>query len=68
MIIKKTIRYRVRRCDGCNRALSWREMMYSSGVCPHCGHLSDGTVCDTNDEMGSCEVIDWWRTVRSLFR
>jgi hypothetical protein len=34
------------RCVGCSSALSEYDRLYSDGVCPKCGHQSDGTICD----------------------
>jgi transcription initiation factor IIE alpha subunit len=34
------------RCVECLRLLTWIEHMDSHGVCPHCGHVSRGTICE----------------------
>lgn len=40
---KHHVRYR---CVECGVRLSFDEMMGSHGVCPYCGHVDEGTVCD----------------------
>jgi predicted RNA-binding Zn-ribbon protein involved in translation (DUF1610 family) len=47
----------VYRCTKCKARLSNHELMYSSGVCPYCGHVTPtrGTVCDYEK---SVEQID----------
>ena len=33
-------------CVECGQSLSFGQVMGSEGVCPLCGHVSKGTVCD----------------------
>lgn len=41
-------KWRVRNtCVLCGQTLSWHEKMQSLGCCPHCGHYSGSTICDT---------------------
>lgn len=37
----------VHKCVGCREPLTSREQYYSQGVCPHCGYVTVGTICDT---------------------
>lgn len=39
--------YKINVCIKCHNKLGDYTMMYSSGVCPDCGHDSDSTICDT---------------------
>lgn len=34
------------RCAACKEKLSFSQIMYSHGICPKCGHVTNGTVCD----------------------
>lgn len=34
-------------CVGCKLQLSKKQMLYSDGICPHCGYASAGTICDS---------------------
>jgi predicted RNA-binding Zn-ribbon protein involved in translation (DUF1610 family) len=34
-------------CLGCGEALTPNERLLSDGVCPKCGDISQGTICDT---------------------
>lgn len=38
------------RCAACYKQLTNRERMYSSGVCPHCGEVTDGTIVGATKE------------------
>ena len=56
-------------CTECNKRLSDSQKMYSSGICPYCGHNSNGTVCDTN--MVTLKKIilhPWWRFWKREFK
>lgn len=59
-----SVRYTtIRRCVACAKQISEWSMMYSSGICRHCGHDSESTICDTVNEIGHW-VWDWrklWR-------
>ena len=35
------------KCVSCREELEAHEEMYNHGVCPKCGHVSRGTICDT---------------------
>ena len=35
------------KCSECGEILSNRERCSSDGVCPHCGHVSEGVICET---------------------
>lgn len=42
----------IRRCFECDEPLLDRERLNSNGVCPHCGHVSNGTICKSYKEAG----------------
>lgn len=33
-------------CEHCDKTLSHRVLYYNSGVCNHCGHSANSTICD----------------------
>lgn len=33
-------------CPKCDKRIQHSDVMYNSGVCPHCGNASGSTVCD----------------------
>lgn len=33
-------------CTACKQHLSDYSIFYSEGICPRCGNVSDGTICD----------------------
>lgn len=39
--------YSAHKCINCNNFLSETERVCSNGVCPECGHITKGTVCQT---------------------
>lgn len=45
----------VRFCSYCRSRLTHTDVMYSHGICPHCGFNSDSTVCDNDRES---EAVD----------
>ena len=50
-------------CAVCRQYLTTHEIYYSDGVCPRCGHDSDGTVCDTQTVIWrwvETESPSWW--------
>lgn len=62
----------VHSCVSCSRVLSNDERWYSDGVCPHCGYVAKGSICDTNKtselKIGAARGIkewisDMWRTI-----
>lgn len=50
-------------CVECKTPLSHTEEYYSDGICPHCGHNSNGTICNTKVKAVRW-VVDsqpkWW--------
>jgi len=34
-------------CISCESRLYNKQKNYNGGICPYCGHDSDGTICDT---------------------
>ena len=36
------------RCVKCGHKFSNRDMIHSDGVCPYCGNISRGTICDSD--------------------
>lgn len=49
------------RCVGCSSALSEYDRLYRDGICPKCGHQSDGTICDA--QKVAVPVVrrrPWW--------
>jgi predicted RNA-binding Zn-ribbon protein involved in translation (DUF1610 family) len=49
-------------CVACGEELSSDEVMYSSGVCPWCGHVSNTTVCRTETRVRRWVGggVPWW--------
>lgn len=47
--------------QNCNRQLLRRERMDSGGVCPHCGHVAEGTICETVKKSGRVIPRPWWK-------
>lgn len=45
-------------CIACSHVLSDRERCYHDGVCPFCGHVTNGTVCDTDKLSVDTSEID----------
>lgn len=37
----------VNKCVNCEAKLTSHQEYYSNGVCPYCGRVSSGTICDT---------------------
>lgn len=54
----------VYRCVNCKTKLSNDECMYSGGVCPHCGNVARGTVCET--EKSSEMILEDTLHLRAL--
>lgn len=50
-------------CKNCNKVLTDNQKMYSDGVCPHCGALSDGTIVDSIKVSVEVPVKKrvWWK-------
>ena len=36
----------ITKCDKCRNTLTINEVIHSIGICPHCGHDSESTICD----------------------
>lgn len=32
-------------CKSCEQQLTDKELVYSNGCCPYCGHIRKGTIC-----------------------
>lgn len=50
-------------CADCKTYLSEYEKMHSNGVCPHCGLITQGTICATVKyavPVGEAKK-PWWR-------
>ncbi len=54
----------VYRCVNCKTKLSDDERMYSGGVCPHCGNVAQGTICET--EKSSEMILEDTLQLRAL--
>lgn len=48
-------------CKSCKNYLSQYQVMYSGGVCPHCGHHKPGTMLDVYSVVGQWVGHLWWR-------
>jgi hypothetical protein len=61
--------HREYRCVKCNKQVSWAIKMRGDGMCPYCGHFSDGTIMATLDkasEVGLATTIMKLKWVRFL--
>ena len=58
-------------CVGCNKALSWNQVMGSHGCCPLCGKLTPGTICGSYEKASETHTA-WTffklNVVRALLR
>ena len=43
--------YGVKFCVQCDKRLGTYHEMYSGGICPHCGHNSNSTICRTKTRV-----------------
>lgn len=48
-------------CKNCNTVLTNSQRMYSGGICPHCGALSEGTIVDSIKVSVEVEKKPWWK-------
>lgn len=59
-------------CKECGKRLTDDEVMYSDGVCPYCGYVSDGTICDyikQSEEVLPCtSASGFWTGLWQLLR
>ena len=62
MIERKSNWYGIDICTSCENVLSDNQKMDSGGVCFYCGHVSSGTICDTNKVvLMQIKHHPWWR-------
>lgn len=53
--------YKLSVCSKCEHTLSDRAEYYGNGICPHCGHDSDSTICDTKYViLKETKHYNWW--------
>jgi hypothetical protein len=60
---KATSWHAVHLCVECHKSLGNGAICYSSGVCPHCGHSSGSTICDTYTKVRRwviTKLVPWW--------
>lgn len=50
-------------CIECNCVLTYKEMFYSNGTCPHCGHTNSSTIVDVKKVL----YVEESRKPTSLF-
>jgi hypothetical protein len=58
-------------CVECKSELTWSQKMSNNGCCPLCGHLSDGSVCETvtrASEVSTAWTITKLKWVRVLLK
>ena len=49
-------------CRLCKARMSDNERMYSNGICKHCGHDGDVTICDTRRvRIKAIKHYNWWQ-------
>ena len=49
-------------CVNCEISIGNQKRMYSGGICPHCGYLSIGTICNTRKiVIKEIKNHPWWR-------
>ena len=44
-------------CNSCHEFLNFHQMMYSQGVCPYCGHVSNSTIVDCTKKAVESEPL-----------
>ena len=56
-------------CISCNKALSFIERMYSDGVCPHCGHITNATICASRKRAYRMKTTGWlwWKVTEKIY-
>lgn len=60
--MKESNWYHLNVCVKCENVLSTTQKYYTSATCPHCGHSSRGTVCDTRKVViKSIKNYKWWQ-------
>ncbi len=60
--------YSIKVCSECENRLTGSQVMYGGGVCPICGHDSDGTVCKTNKIiLKEIKHHKWWQIWKRKF-
>jgi len=50
-------------CVKCEQELKGSEKMHNCGVCPHCGHDSNSTICNTKTRVARWVTTyrpPWW--------
>lgn len=54
--------YKILICSKCEKRLTYHQKMYSGGVCVHCGHDDNSTVCATkNVIVKEVSKHKWWQ-------
>jgi hypothetical protein len=55
-------------CAGCGNLLGVQERMYSGGVCPYCGLVSNSTICDTINKPVFVRRLNWLERLLRIFQ
>ena len=59
---RKSNWYSICVCSKCENRLTDRQIMYSSGTCPYCGHTWPGTIVGYNKvTIRSVKHYNWWQ-------
>jgi predicted RNA-binding Zn-ribbon protein involved in translation (DUF1610 family) len=60
--------YGINVCVKCEGRLKYSQKMYSDGVCPKCGHVTIGTICETNKVIiKEIKHHEWWQFWKRKF-
>lgn len=53
--------YNLHVCRECETLLTNKDLDYSNGTCPHCGHTSNFTICDYKKiTLRTTKHYKWW--------
>lgn len=52
---------KISRCVECAAQFSLNDEFYSDGVCPYCGHVSGGSICDSVKSATLFDMPPWWQ-------
>lgn len=52
-------------CKKCELSMSFNEMMYSHGICPHCDNYTKGTVVDCYPGRMTKGYETFWKWIKS---
>lgn len=57
-------------CVECEHQLEYQDRRYNRGICPYCGHNSDGIMCKTKDIVirEIHYTYPWWQITLGLFQ